>query len=200
MAKTVKPLIRANIAPGLQGKPGVKAKAGVKAEAGVKAKPGAKAKPGTKAKAGAKAKPGLKSKADVKAKAIAKGTAQQLTKPDADMSVAVLDRLYAVIVDRRSADPAHSHSARLLARGPAKVAQKFGEEAVECLIECAAGNTKALIAESADVLYHLLVMWVATAVDPADVWAELTRREGVSGVVEKASRGRTQAAGTRKIP
>lgn len=115
-------------------------------------------------------------------------------------SAKVLDRLHAVILDRRTADPAHSHSARLLARGPSKVAQKFGEEAVECLIEAVAGNRTALIAESADVLYHLLVMWVATGVVPADVWAELTRREGVSGVVEKAERGRVQAAGTRKIP
>ncbi len=113
---------------------------------------------------------------------------------------AVLDRLHTVILDRRTADPAHSHSARLLARGPSKVAQKFGEEAVECLIEAATGNKTALIAESADVLYHLLVMWVATGVAPADVWAELTRREGVSGVVEKATRGRALAAGTRKIP
>lgn len=115
-------------------------------------------------------------------------------------SAKVLDRLHAVILDRRTADPAHSHSARLLARGPAKVAQKFGEEAVECLIEAATGNRVALIAESADVLYHLLVMWVATDVQPADVWAELIRREGVSGVVEKAARGRVQVAGTRKIP
>lgn len=115
-------------------------------------------------------------------------------------SAKVLDRLHAVILDRRTADPAHSHSARLLSRGPAKVAQKFGEEAVECLIEAAAGNRVALIAESADVLYHLLVMWVATGVEPADVWAELTRREGVSGVAEKAARGRVQVAGTRKIP
>ena len=115
-------------------------------------------------------------------------------------SAKVLDRLHAVILDRRTADPAHSHSARLLSRGPVKVAQKFGEEAVECLIEAAAGNRVALIAESADVLYHLLVMWVATGVEPADVWAELTRREGVSGVAEKAARGRVQVAGTRKIP
>ena len=112
----------------------------------------------------------------------------------------MLDRLHAVILDRRTADPAHSHSARLLSRGPAKVAQKFGEEAVECLIEAAAGNRVALIAESADVLYHLLVMWVATGVEPADVWAELTRREGVSGLAEKAARGRVQVAGMRKIP
>ena len=116
------------------------------------------------------------------------------------VSAKVLDRLHAVVLDRRTADPAQSHSARLLARGPAKVAQKFGEEAVECLIEAVAGNQAALIAESADVLYHLLVMWVSAGVAPADVWAELTRREGVSGVFEKAQRGKKQAVGTRKIP
>jgi phosphoribosyl-ATP pyrophosphohydrolase len=109
----------------------------------------------------------------------------------------VLDRLYQVIIARRTADPARSHSARLLSRGPAKVAQKFGEEAVECLIEAVAGNSAALIGESADVLYHLLVMWVASGVDPQQVWAELVRREGVSGVDEKASRLRQ---GTPKIP
>ncbi len=112
----------------------------------------------------------------------------------------VLDRLWTVVMDRRTADPAHSHSARLLARGTSKVAQKFGEEAVECLIEAVAGNKAGLIAESADVLYHLLVMWVAVGIEPADVWSELHRREGVSGVMEKAMRSRAPAAGTTKIP
>jgi phosphoribosyl-ATP pyrophosphohydrolase len=113
----------------------------------------------------------------------------------------VLDRLWTVVMDRRSADPAHSHSARLLSRGKTKVAQKFGEEAVECLIEAVAGNNPALISESADVLYHLMVMWVAAGIEPADVWSELVRREGVSGVMEKASRLRSPVlAGTTKIP
>ncbi|MGH7044307.1 MAG: phosphoribosyl-ATP diphosphatase [Acetobacteraceae bacterium] len=103
---------------------------------------------------------------------------------------AVLDRLFAVVQSRRDADPAVSHSARLLARGPAKVAQKFGEEAVECLIEALTGNRAALVAESADVLYHLLVLWVAAGVTPEEVWAELKRREGISGIAEKASRAR----------
>lgn len=119
----------------------------------------------------------------------------------ATLSGDVLDRLWAVVMDRRSADPAHSHSARLLSRGTTKVAQKFGEEAVECLIEAVAGNNPALVSESADVLYHLLVMWVAAGIEPADVWSELVRREGVSGVVEKASRLRApMLAGTTKIP
>ena len=126
----------------------------------------------------------------------------RLARPNpAALSGDVLDRLWAVVMDRRSADPAHSHSARLLGRGTTKVAQKFGEEAVECLIEAVAGNNPALISESADVLYHLLVMWVAAGIEPADVWSELVRREGVSGVVEKASRLRSPVlAGTTKIP
>ncbi len=117
-------------------------------------------------------------------------------------SAAVLDRLWSVILDRRTADPAVSHSARLLGRGVSKVAQKFGEEAVECLIEAVSGNAQALVAESADVLYHLLVLWVAGGVEPATVWAELERREGVSGVAEKAARSLPlqQGGRTRKIP
>ncbi len=116
----------------------------------------------------------------------------------------VLDRLWGVVTQRRDADPTTSHSARLLARGTAKVAQKFGEEAVECLIEAIAGNRDALIAESADTLYHLIVMWVAAGVRTEEVWAELTRREGVSGITEKASRVQKLpiqfGLRTRKIP
>ena len=107
----------------------------------------------------------------------------------------VLDRLWSVVTSRRGADPTLSHSARLLSRGTAKIAQKFGEEAVECLIEAACGNREALVAESADVLYHLIVMWVDAGVRTDEVWAELERREGVSGVAEKASRVRTMAFG-----
>ena len=114
----------------------------------------------------------------------------------------VLDRLWATVLSRRDAEPAASHSARLLSRGTAKVAQKFGEEAVECLIEAVAGNGPALVAESADVLYHLLVLWIAAGVRPEEVWNELRRREGVSGIAEKAARSAPLAilAGTRKIP
>ena len=106
-------------------------------------------------------------------------------------NAAVLDRLWETIESRRDADPALSNSARLLSRGTAKVAQKFGEEAVECLIEAVRGeNRAALVAESADVLYHLMVLWVDAGVRPDEVWAELTRREGTSGIAEKASRPR----------
>ncbi|RFD18963.1 phosphoribosyl-ATP diphosphatase [Komagataeibacter melaceti] len=106
----------------------------------------------------------------------------------------VLDRLFAVVESRRGTDPSISHSARLLARGRRKIAQKFGEEAVECLIEAVAGNRDELVSESADVLYHLIVMWVDAGVTSADVWAELQRREGTSGVAEKASRPRDPLA------
>ena len=114
----------------------------------------------------------------------------------------VLDSLWSVVLSRREADPASSHSARLLSRGRAKVAQKFGEEAVECLIEAVAGNRAQLIAESADVLYHLLVMWVDAGIAPHEVWAELQRRQGVSGIAEKAARSLPLVSGsqTRKIP
>lgn len=119
-----------------------------------------------------------------------------------DATSDVLDRLWGVILSRRDADPAVSHSARLLSRGAAKCAQKFGEEAVECLIEAVAGNRPALIAESADVLYHMLVMWVASGVRPEHVWAELRRREGMSGIAEKAGRAAPLLLGLRttKIP
>ena len=119
-------------------------------------------------------------------------------------AAAVLDRLWSVVMARRSADPAISHSARLLSRGTAKVAQKFGEEAVECLIEAVAGNRDAVVAESADVLYHLIVLWVASGIRPDEVWEELKRREGISGIAEKASRARNLPVAfgleTTKIP
>ena len=116
-----------------------------------------------------------------------------MKKPKSPASAEILDRLWTTVTERRSADPDKSHSARLLSRGTAKVAQKFGEEAVECLIEAVAKNPAAVITESADVLYHLVVLWVAAGVDPAQVWTELHRREGTSGLTEKASR-------TKKIP
>ena len=104
--------------------------------------------------------------------------------------LAVLARLEAAIEARRGADPSVSHSARLLARGTVKCAQKFGEEAVEAALAAAAEDRKALVGECADVLYHLLVMLAARRVPLAEVMAELERREGASGLAEKASRKR----------
>lgn len=100
-----------------------------------------------------------------------------------------LDRLSATIEARKGADPETSWTAKLLAKGPAKCAEKFGEEAVEAIIEAVKGDRAALTAEAADVLYHLLVMLAARDVSLAEVLAELERREGRSGLDEKASRG-----------
>ena len=139
---------------------------------------------------------------------LGRAAAESVSPPPAPLALGpssdVLDRLWTVVMDRRNADPAVSHSARLLSRGTAKVAQKFGEEAVECLIEAATGNRDALIGESADVLYHLIVVWVNAGIRPEEVWAELKRREGVSGIAEKAGRAqalpRKPGVTTTKIP
>tara|TARA_R110000751_G_scaffold4231_26_gene20762 strand:- start:4852 stop:5217 length:366 start_codon:yes stop_codon:yes gene_type:complete len=109
-----------------------------------------------------------------------------LSAPTPDLSV--LARLDAVIRSRKGADPASSHTARLFAKGPRKCAQKFGEEAVEAVIAAAANDRAELKSEAADTLYHLLVMLAARDVSLADVLSELERREGVSGVAEKAAR------------
>ncbi len=102
----------------------------------------------------------------------------------------VLDRLYVVIDSRKGADPESSYTARLFSRGRAQIAKKLGEEAVEALIEGIKGDRPKLVAESADMLYHLLTLWAATGVRPKAVWTELARREGLSGIAEKASRKR----------
>lgn len=102
----------------------------------------------------------------------------------------VLDRLYVVIDSRKGADPDTSYTARLFSRGRAQIAKKLGEEAVEALIEGIKGDRPKLVAESADLLYHLLTLWAATNVKPRAVWTELARREGLSGIAEKASRKR----------
>lgn len=100
-----------------------------------------------------------------------------------------LQRLAATIEGRKGADPGSSWTARLLAEGPERAAGKFGEEAVEAVIEAVRGDRDRLTAEAADVLYHLLVMCAARDVALADIEAELARREGTSGLAEKAARG-----------
>ena len=99
-----------------------------------------------------------------------------------------LDRLAATIAARKGAEPDSSWTAKLLAKGPEKCAEKFGEEAVEAIIEAVKGDRAKLTSEAADVLYHLLVMLAARDVALADVLAELERREGISGLTEKAAR------------
>ena len=99
-----------------------------------------------------------------------------------------LDRLAATIAARKGADPETSWTAKLLAKGPEKCAEKFGEEAVEAIIEAVKGDRTRLTSEAADVLYHLLVMLAARDVTLDDVLKELDRREGISGVVERSTR------------
>jgi phosphoribosyl-ATP pyrophosphohydrolase len=103
-------------------------------------------------------------------------------------TVEVLERLFEVIKSRRGADASSSYTASLLAGGTDKIAQKLGEEAVETIIAAIAETPERVSSESADLLYHLMVLWADAGVDPSDVWAELAGREGTSGIAEKAAR------------
>lgn len=102
----------------------------------------------------------------------------------------ILDRLYATILSRRGGDPALSYTAKLMSEGTARIAKKFGEEAVETVIAALAGESEPIVGESADLLYHLLVLWEDAGVAPEDVWRALEARMGISGIAEKESRGR----------
>jgi len=102
--------------------------------------------------------------------------------------MSILDDLAATIEARKASDPRSSWTAKLLAEGPEKCAEKFGEEAIEAIIEAVKGDRAALTCEAADVLYHLLVMLAARDVALGDVLAELERRQGTSGLAEKAAR------------
>ncbi|MBL6946872.1 MAG: phosphoribosyl-ATP diphosphatase [Rhodospirillales bacterium] len=103
----------------------------------------------------------------------------------------VLEHLFALIETRKGGDAVHSYTAQLLAAGPERIGAKLVEEAAEtaeaAMIE-APERAKRVSAESADLLYHLLVLWADAGVTPKDVWAELARRQGMSGLAEKASR------------
>lgn len=120
----------------------------------------------------------------------------------------MLDGLWLLIEGRSHGDPELSQAARLLVRGGAHVAQKLGEAAVECVVEIMAGSREGVIRRSADVLYHLLVVWMNAGIRPEEVWRELHRREGASHPAEGARRRATERAlarararvGTTKIP
>ena len=102
--------------------------------------------------------------------------------------MSILDDLAAIIEARKASDPGSSWTAKLLAEGPEKCAEKFGEEAIEAIIEAVKGDRTALTCEAADVLYHLLVMLASRDVALGDVLDELARRQGTSGLAEKAAR------------
>jgi phosphoribosyl-ATP pyrophosphohydrolase len=168
-----------------------------------KPKPGKPKKKQTKRRRGAPAALAKRAKAPKSVRLEEARLLRPLEVDTAGADALVLDRLWQTIENRRAAgDVENSHSARLLARGTAKVAQKLGEEAVECVIEAAQGHRPEIILESADVLYHLLVVWVDAGIRPEEVWAELRRREGISGIAEKTTRlrGLRRVARTGKLP
>ena len=105
-----------------------------------------------------------------------------------DNTDATIRRLYETITSRKGGDPSESYTAKLFGRGTEKIAQKLGEEAVETVIAVVAKDRDGVIGESADLLYHLLVAWADARIAPEEVMAELERREGKSGIAEKASR------------
>jgi phosphoribosyl-ATP pyrophosphohydrolase len=114
-----------------------------------------------------------------------------------------LDRLYNAVIAAKDLDPATSRTARLFQQGPAKMAKKLAEEAIEVVIDSLGGNTDAVVRESADLLYNLTVLWAAAGVRPEDVWAEMTRRENMLGIAEKLPKSAVKmsaAAAARRRP
>jgi phosphoribosyl-ATP pyrophosphohydrolase len=107
----------------------------------------------------------------------------------------VIDALHAVISSRKGADPSSSYTAKLFSKGPEKISQKVGEEAVEVVIAALSEGREKVVSESADLLYHLMVLWAEKGVEPGQVWDELARRFGTSGLEEKASRPKGQPRG-----
>src|SRR5678816_1696058 len=110
-----------------------------------------------------------------------------------------VDRLYDGVIAARHADPARSRTARLLRSGRAKMAKKLAEEAVEVVIDAMNGERDAVVRESADLLYNLIVLWAAADVRPQDVWAEMARRERLFGLAEKVPKKLADPAARRKV-
>lgn len=96
-----------------------------------------------------------------------------------------LERLYQAVIAAKDLDPATSRTAKLFQRGPAKMAKKLAEEAIEVVIDAVNGKTDAVVRESADLLYNLTVLWASAGVSPDDVWREMARREHMLGIAEK---------------
>ena len=110
-----------------------------------------------------------------------------------------LDRLYQAVLAAKAADPAHSRTARLLRAGRAKMAKKLAEEAVEVVIDAMHGDSDAVIRESADLLYNLVVLWVASGVHPNEIWLEMERRERLLGIAEKLPKSALESLPRRKV-
>jgi phosphoribosyl-ATP pyrophosphohydrolase len=110
-----------------------------------------------------------------------------------------VDRLYAAVIAAKHADPATSRTAKLLRAGRAKMAKKLAEEAVEVVIDAMHGETDAVVKESADLIYNLVVLWVAAGIEPKHVWAEMNRRERMFGIAEKLLKRSSPAFARRKV-
>jgi phosphoribosyl-ATP pyrophosphohydrolase len=108
-------------------------------------------------------------------------------------------RLYTAVTAVRGSDPTKSRTARLLRSGRAKIAKKLGEEAVEVVIDAMHGQTEAVVRESADLLYNLVVLWVHAGIKPDDVWAEMRRRERLLGIAEKLPKDMVPGTSRRKV-
>jgi phosphoribosyl-ATP pyrophosphohydrolase len=108
-------------------------------------------------------------------------------------------RLYDAVIAVRGSDPAKSRTARLLRAGRAKIAKKLGEEAVEVVIDAMNDQTDAVVRESADLLYNLVVLWAHAGIHPDDVWEEMRRREKMFGIAEKLLKDMVPEAPRRKI-
>jgi len=110
-----------------------------------------------------------------------------------------IDRLYTAVMAARNADPSVSRTARLLRSGPSKMAKKLAEEAVEVVIDALNGENEAVVRESADLLYHLVVLWVSAGLKPTDIWKEMARRERLFGIAEKLQKEPTISAQPRVV-
>jgi phosphoribosyl-ATP pyrophosphohydrolase len=106
-----------------------------------------------------------------------------------------VDRLYDAVLAAKGSDPVVSRTARLLRAGRAKIAKKLAEEAVEVVIDAMHGDREAVVRESADLLYNLVVVWASCGVRPADVWKEMNRREQLFGIAEKLLKHHMPAKG-----
>ena len=110
-----------------------------------------------------------------------------------------LERLFEAVLAARQADPATSRTARLLRAGRAKMAKKLAEEAVEVVIDAMHGSRDAVVRESADLFYNLVVLWVSSGVRPEDVWIEMKRREDLLGIAEKLPKDLSDLEARRKV-
>ena len=110
-----------------------------------------------------------------------------------------VDRLHEAVVAARHGDPASSRTARLLRSGRSKMAKKLAEEAIEVVIDAMHGNRDAVVRESADLLYNLVVLWVSAGIAPKEIWKEMERRERLMGIAEKLPKDLPEADPRRKI-